>query len=631
MALFTKQIKTIKGEALAAKALGGQSMRFTRIVLGDGQLSGQSPAELEGLLGEKVSLPVAESYREDNSTWTVGAPFDNKDLSIGFYWREVGVYAQDPDEGEILFSYASAQDAPDYIPPLTGGRWEKRIYVSEKVSSAANVTVDASKSVLYAPKEDLEKHVSDKENPHSVTAAQAGAAPSSHLVSKGHIFHAAASLTPSGALELTGDLPADKDGLTVQFVSPAASTEGLQAKFAGSDTLYPILTTGEGKEPIQAGAWEQGVPVTLTVSGGSCFFKVGAGVNDTLPPQVTGFKAVDSSGGGVPKITVSWQNPTAFFAGVLIVRKEGSAPTGVWDGVKAYTGTGTSFIDADVSFDTTYYYRAYPYNEKKQYQTLTNVVSITPKSWQMPKFTGSGYASGDQKKGMFTCLSSGTLTLDAQTYDVFVVGGGASGRIGHSDSSSGGGGGGGGYTKTQKRIRYSGSCTVVVGSGGYGPADKIPNSPGGESSISLGGVTVKADGGTNIGRTNQNYYGTRGGSGGGNGGLETTRRDGYDGGEDGKPGSASGSGAAGQNTTTRAFGEPSGSLYAGGGGGGAYIGFSGYRGGSGGSGGGGDGGNSSSAGSSGTSNTGGGGGGSAQDATGGGMGGSGVVILRWGY
>ena len=275
MALFTAQIKTIKGEALAAKALGGQSMEFTRIGMGDGQLSGQSPAELEGLIGEKVSLPVAESYREDNSTWTVGAPFDNKDLSIGFYWREVGVYALDPDEGEILFSYASAQDAPDYIPPLTGGRWEKRIYVSEKVSSSANVTVDASKSVLYAPKEDLEKHVSDRTNPHKVTADQAGAAPSSHLESKGHMFQVTATLTPAGALELSGDLPAEKDGLTVQFVSPAAATDGLQMKFAGSDALYPILTTGEGKEPIQAGAWDQGVPVTLTVSGGSCFFKGG--------------------------------------------------------------------------------------------------------------------------------------------------------------------------------------------------------------------------------------------------------------------------------------------------------------------------------------------------------------------
>lgn len=114
----------------------------------------------------------------------------------------------------------------------------------------------------------------------AVNAAQEGSNQnnqdlSDHEVSLIHVFQATAALTPAGALELTGGLPADKDGLTVQFVSPAAATDGLQMKFAGSDALYPILTTGEGKEPISAGAWDIGVPVTLTVSGGSCFFKAG--------------------------------------------------------------------------------------------------------------------------------------------------------------------------------------------------------------------------------------------------------------------------------------------------------------------------------------------------------------------
>ena len=84
MALFTSQILTRKGEALLAKAMGGREMTFTRIALGDGQLSGQSPMELEALISQKVSLPIGESYREDNSTWTVGASLDNKDLQVGF-------------------------------------------------------------------------------------------------------------------------------------------------------------------------------------------------------------------------------------------------------------------------------------------------------------------------------------------------------------------------------------------------------------------------------------------------------------------------------------------------------------------------------------------------------------------
>lgn len=452
-----------------------------------------------------------------------------------------------------------------------------------------------------------------------------------------------ASLTPSGTLELSGGLPADKDGLTVQFVSPAAATDGMQVKFAGSDTLYPILTTGEGKEPIQAGAWDQEVPVTLTVSGGSCFFKAGAGINDTLPPQVTGFKAVDSSGGGVPKITVSWQNPTAFFAGVLIVRKEGSAPTGVRDGVKVYVGTGTSFTDADVSFDTTYYYRAYPYNEKKQYQTLTNVVSITPKSWQMPKFTGSGYASGDQKKGMFTCLSSGTLTLDAQTYDVFVVGGGASGKaIPDLEDSYGAAGGGSGYTNTKKGVVYKGGeCRVYIGSGGIpigNDGDTPWCNPGSESSISIGVETVSALGGTVQGYGNGSLYGTNGGSGGGNAGYKT-----YSAGIGGSDGSDSTPASGwtnnsrvgkGQGTTTRAFEESSQKLYAGGGTGGSGSRYA-ADGEPGGKGGGGRGGDRNGNGGDGTANTGGGGGGAGGWPVGtntiGGYGGSGIVIVRWGY
>lgn len=98
----------------------------------------------------------------------------------------------------------------------------------------------------------------------------------SHIACPVHLFPVTAALTEAGVLSLTGEnLPEEKDGLTVQFVSPAASAEGLQMQFAGEDTQYPILTTGEDKAPIQAGAFGEGVPVTLTISGGKAFFKGG--------------------------------------------------------------------------------------------------------------------------------------------------------------------------------------------------------------------------------------------------------------------------------------------------------------------------------------------------------------------
>lgn len=103
----------------------------------------------------------------------------------------------------------------------------------------------------------------------------------------------------------------------------------------------------------------------------------GGGVNQTLPAQITAFTATADN---TPSVTLSWQNPTEYWAGTLIVKKAGSAPEGVNDGVKVYNGEGTSYTDFDVQFDTEYFYRAFPYNAKKQYQTAVNVASAKPVS-----------------------------------------------------------------------------------------------------------------------------------------------------------------------------------------------------------------------------------------------------------
>ena len=103
----------------------------------------------------------------------------------------------------------------------------------------------------------------------------------------------------------------------------------------------------------------------------------GGGVNQTLPEQVTAFHAAANS---TPAVTLTWTNPIDHFGGVLIVKKIGTAPTSPTDGEKIYKGEGTSYTDFDVQFDTEYFYRAFPFNEKKQYQTVENVASAKPVS-----------------------------------------------------------------------------------------------------------------------------------------------------------------------------------------------------------------------------------------------------------
>lgn len=233
---------------------------------------------------------------------------------------------------------------------------------------------------------------------------------------------------------------------------------------------------------------------------------------------------------------------------------------------------------------------------------------------------------------------SGIWTVPKGVYsiDIFLVGGGSSGSSGgvyrYYDSSGGvssgmyfGGGGSGGYVKTVKGIavKPGQNFLVKIGTGGTGSSN-VGFKAGGSTVFGTyeakGGFSdtsaykIRGDvNGNNI-YTDGACGGTRGGNGYYSVSVTVVGQNGY---EDGKP----------YGTTTREFGETDGKLYAPGGGGGDY--FSTKVGGA-------VGGGSGLCWSprieatSAEPNSGGGGGGSAEGHKSG-SGGSGIVVVRWGY
>lgn len=185
-------------------------------------------------------------------------------------------------------------------------------------------------------------------------------------------------------------------------------------------------------------------------------------------------------------------------------------------------------------------------------------------------------------------LTSGTLTFTdlrgTTSIDIFMVGGGG-GSSSRTESGDYGtihtGGAGGGYTKTQKGVAVSANAGIAVSIGAGGTGGWSPTA-GGTTSVTVSGSTYSAKGG-NTG--NKGYFDTvshagsggSGGSGGGGGSIGGWA--GGTGGSNGGNGSSgkaspqvAGSGAAGQGTTTRAFGESGGELFAyGGSGGGGSV------------------------------------------------------------
>ena len=84
----------------------------------------------------------------------------------------------------------------------------------------------------------------------------------------------------------------------------------------------------------------------------------------TLPPQTV---LVADALYETPSIQLKWQDTGA--NGYRIVKRENIAPTNVLDGETVFNGTGTTYTDTTVEVGKIYYYRIFPYNAEKQYQT----------------------------------------------------------------------------------------------------------------------------------------------------------------------------------------------------------------------------------------------------------------------
>ena len=161
MAAFINNDITAAGLLVLAKGVAGQQINYTKIVLGDGYLEeGQTPRSLTGVVSPKATVDITICVVNGDGTVTVGGVFTNDQTNDGFYYRELGLYADDPDEdvGEVLYCYGNCGDLAEWIPP-TGGATivEKTFDIVTAIGTATNVTAYIPADA-YATKEDYENY-----------------------------------------------------------------------------------------------------------------------------------------------------------------------------------------------------------------------------------------------------------------------------------------------------------------------------------------------------------------------------------------------------------------------------------------------------------------------------------------
>ncbi len=156
MACFNQGVLTKAGRTLQAKAETGIPLRITKYKVGSGIVTEDEVDSMVDLKEPRMDMGITTNTAADGMC-TLTCTLTTKGLEEGFYARELGLFAMDPDVGEILY-LMFITDTPDMIPPESIGpiitvEYKTDIVISnvEKISVDINphglVTVDQMQSM----------------------------------------------------------------------------------------------------------------------------------------------------------------------------------------------------------------------------------------------------------------------------------------------------------------------------------------------------------------------------------------------------------------------------------------------------------------------------------------------------
>jgi hypothetical protein len=164
MSEFRQLIITNKGQSLMAKLIAGKAnVTFTKVAASATTYNDSQIPALTALSNIKQQVAVSKVTRINSVAVQVDAAMENSALTTGYYMNSIGLYANDPDDGEILYAVAGA-NVGAYMPPYNGitvsGAYLKLVTT---VSNASNVsmTVDPAAVATVGDINALQAEITD--------------------------------------------------------------------------------------------------------------------------------------------------------------------------------------------------------------------------------------------------------------------------------------------------------------------------------------------------------------------------------------------------------------------------------------------------------------------------------------
>lgn len=279
MANWQGAILTNKGRVLQAKVEGGLcQLALTKLKTGDGTLApGQTLEALTDLVSPKQNIGISAVVLDEDQPGVVYVKgiLSNASLTTGYMVKELGLFATDPDDGEILYA-VTVDSNPDYLQDNTSATViTEALKLAIAVSNTSDVTATLDPEGLLTV-EDMDIHNADPD-------AHDGILQKVSTLLADMVTH----LASNAAISISS---LNTNSVFYRLLGFALTAAGVQYNFQNSNAWYICLGSLFGGLIIQGGSASRS---NVTIASNST-----ATVTYTLPISATILKGLSNDGAG---------------------------------------------------------------------------------------------------------------------------------------------------------------------------------------------------------------------------------------------------------------------------------------------------------------------------------------------
>lgn len=156
---FEKVYITKDGSLLAAKTLQGKKVEFDHAEIGSGTLTGNA-RDKKALTTKVLECSLNNIKILKDTQAQISFSFRNIDANSAFYFREIGLFAIDPDtKAKVLYAYANAGANAEYINNSVTELIEKNIDITVLVDNTENINITLDPNQIYVTENELKEAI----------------------------------------------------------------------------------------------------------------------------------------------------------------------------------------------------------------------------------------------------------------------------------------------------------------------------------------------------------------------------------------------------------------------------------------------------------------------------------------